>query len=125
MVRRFDKFTDFAEIKEWYAKRGDQTKVTRFPNVGWIRPGVCACFLYHDQTTSVGFIHGLISNPDAGGREVYETIVEIFNEGEKYCRENQIDSVLFTSKMPVLQKMAENFGFKKFDTVTELVKEVR
>ena len=112
-IKKFDKFSDFPEVREWHRARGQDTKASRLPNLGWIVKGVAACFVYHDPTSGVGFIHGLISNPNANPKEVYEAVVAMFEQGERDCRARQIEVVVFTTKLHSLEKIAQTIGYQK------------
>jgi len=112
-ICKFDKFKDFPEVREWHRMRGQEIKATRLPSTGWIVHGVAACFCYHDKTSTLGFIHGLISNPKADTKEVYEAVIKMFEQGERDCRDNQIEVVVFTTKLNSIEKIAEKIGYQK------------
>lgn len=111
-VSKFEKFKDFPEIREWHRARGQEIKPSRLPNFGWIVHGIAACFVYHDPSSQIGFIHGLISNPSANPKDVYEAVLRMFEQGERDCRAREIEVVVFTTKLNSLKQIAQKIGYQ-------------
>ena len=118
-ARLFNKQKDIAMIKEWYLDRGYiLDKTSRIPELGVIVDEIAVCFIYHDKTSSIGFIHGLISNPRQSKKKVYQAISKMLDLGKIETKKRGMEIVLLFTHYRSLMRLASR---KKFIATTNLV----
>lgn len=75
-IRRYEP-GDLEEMNRWYAARAlALVTAGQLPTVGFIVPGVAAGFLYRTDS-SLGFLDGFISNPEAPAHRRAAALLEI------------------------------------------------
>lgn len=124
-ARVFNKQKDIEMIKQWYLDRGYHLdKTTRIPDFGVIVDHVAVCFIYHDKSSTIGFIHGLISNPKQSKKKVYKAISDMLDLGKVECKKRGMEIVLMFTPFKSLMKMSQRKNFIATSSLVELLGEL-
>ena len=122
-IKRYDP-EDFIELQSWYKKRGinfDDSSL--LPSVGFIVPGVGAGFIYVTDS-SVYFIEGFITNPDASKDNRNESLDLITVYLISYSKAMNCKIIKCETSCPEIELRGMKHGFKCLGKVTSLVKEL-
>lgn len=101
----------FAEINKWERARGSLPTPERlFPESGRIVPGKCAILLYKTNS-AVGFLEGLITNPEVHPRELNAPIDACIAAIEMDAKNEGIEFLWCSTFIPGIVFRAKKHGF--------------
>lgn len=107
-ARKIDIDKDIHFLSAWHLDRGMPYTDLRqlLPKNGWIVDDVGAVFLYLTDS-KLAFIDSMVSNPAAPKERREEGLKLCIDELVRYCLENDIHAMSFTTNLDAIKRYAE------------------